>query len=480
MLRSMSRSTLKCSCLMMLGLVALALPTANGQDKGPVKRSELSLVQVHITTETLPVVEIQGRVIPINGPKLLNQFPPFTGMVIDDKGHVLVSLGYTWVYIDQQNPNVEVLDSQGQNHPARLIGIDQSLMVAVLSCPGASLKRSPFCEHCDFKDGDTIIIPLFTDTRTSQFESARILSVSTGADLSGTNGWTLRIDRPLSVEGAPLLNTRGEVIGLIADNPIAQVSEGPGGGVTILPDILTVTQMLSSAEKIIKAGGDIQSGWLGVSFDPKLNDGPGVMITSIERDSPANRAGMLPGDIMTKWNGSVIRDPLKLMREVENTPLGSKAAIEVLREGRAVQISAVIEARKPQDNSEKMVLSFPQMMSLSGASSSPSNQQLQSVLGIDALALTPQLAGALQLPVRAGLLIYNVSPGTSFAVAGIEALDVILTVDGVQVQNPQALYDHIKSRGWGGSLVLRFIHKGKELSKTIQLPKLGGTRKHPF
>jgi serine protease Do len=468
---------------MMLGVILLAVPAANGQGKAPGKPTELNLVQVNITTETIgdpmPVVEFDGKIIQNYRPRIVKLFPS-TGIVLDDKGHVLAFLGYTWVDIYQRKPRVEVVDAQGQRHAAKLIGIDQSVRVAVILCQGAALKKTPLCEHCEFKDGDTIIVPLLHDPGPSQFETARILSVSNGADSSGAGGWSLRIDRPLSVVGAPLLNPRGEVIGLIADQPDVEFSAAQHGTVTVLPDILPVPQMLNAANKIIKTGGDIQTGWLGVQVNPEANLDSGVMITQVESDSPAHKAGLLPGDIMMRWNGAAIRDPLKLIQVVENTPLGSKAAIVVLRQGRAMEFSAVIEARKPQDTQDKLVFAFPEAMPFPGAQAADPDALMQAALGIAALALTPQLAGALQLPVQTGLLVGSVNPQTAFAVAGIEAGDVILMVDGVQVQSPQNFFDHIKSRGWGSRLILRLLHKGKIESSTVQLPKLpAASKKHP-
>lgn len=468
---------------MMLGVVILAVPAANGQGKAPGKPTELNLVQVNITTETIrdpmPVVEFDGKIIQNYRPRIVKLFPS-TGIVLDDKGHVLTFLGYTWVDIYQRKPRVEVVDAQGQRHAANLIGIDQSVRVAVILCQGAALKKTLLCEHCEFKDGDTIIVPLLQDPSASQFETARILSVSNGADPSGASGWSLRIDRPLSVVGAPLLNPRGEVIGLIADQPDVEVSAAQHGTVTVLPNILPVPQMLNAANKIIKTGGDIQTGWLGVQVNPEAHLDSGVMITQVESDSPAHKAGLLPGDIMMRWNGAAIQDPLKLIQVVENTPLGSRAAIVVLRQGRAMEFSAVIEARKPQDTHDKLVFAFPEAMPFPGAQAADPDALMQAALGIASLALTPQLAGALQLPVQTGLLVGSVNPQTAFAVAGIEAGDVILMVDGVQVQNPQNFYDHIKSRGWGSRLILRLLHKGKIESSTVQLPKLpAASKKHP-
>ena len=143
--------------------------------------------------------------------------------------------------------------------------------------------------------------------------------------------------------------------------------------------------------------------------------------------------------------------------------------------------TAVIEARKPEQPSEKLQLDLPGLMALPGAQITAGDVQLQTWLGIDVAPLTQQLARSFQLPVGNGLLVLNVNKQTAFDLAGVLAGDVIVGVDGLQISDPRAFYDHVKSRGVGSSLVLRILHRGVALSKTIQVPRLpGSSRKHKF
>jgi S1-C subfamily serine protease len=175
-------------------------------------------------------------------------------------------------------------------------------------------------------------------TRVAQFESAPVLSVNSGGSRSG---WAIQISRPLSVVGAPLFNSQNQVIGIMADQPSQVAGETPRFDITIL----TTSQMLNSANKIIKAGGDIPTGWLGVGTASESQSKSGVTISNVNDDSPAFKAGLLPGDVMTKWNGTAIRDEGKLIEMVQNTPIVSKADIEILREGQPLKLTAVIGVR---------------------------------------------------------------------------------------------------------------------------------------
>jgi S1-C subfamily serine protease len=466
------------SCLFLMGTMFVLTSSAARAQDSPSLKAEQTLVQVNFVTEMLGApesFEIAGQIIRDYRPKIIGLFPS-TGLVIDDKGHVLTFLGYRWVYINARNPRVEIIDSQEGKYPAELVGIDQGVGVAVVHAQSGRLKRTPVCESCELKGDTTVTVPILDGPKVSQFENAQILSVSTGGGTPGGGSeWAIRISRPLDVLGAPIFNAQHQVIGLISDQQPAVIPPVPRLNVTVL----LASQMLNSANKIIKAGGDIQTGWLGVYPASQAGSGNGIIIAEVAKDSPAFRAGLLPGDTMVKWNGVEIRDRLKLVQEVQNTRIGSKAIIELRREGRPVIVTAVVEARKPEEPSEKLELDLPGLMSLPGAQITTGDVQLQAWLGIDVAPLTRQLAHSFRLPVVNGLLILNVNKQTAFDLAGVLAGDIIVDVDGLRISDPQAFCDHVRSRGVGSRLALRILHGGVALSKTIQVPKLpGSSRKH--
>ena len=141
----------------LLALLLAARPaTLSGQESPRLPGPEDStLVQVNIRAETraLPEsLEISGIRIPGYSPTVVHVFPA-TGVVIDDRGHVLAFLGYRWVDLGNSELQVDVVAYGGRRVPAKLVGIDQSLGVALVSSPAAGLKRTPLCEPCEVRDG---------------------------------------------------------------------------------------------------------------------------------------------------------------------------------------------------------------------------------------------------------------------------------------------------------------------------------------
>ncbi len=459
-------------------LAALALPLAVGRASGTVEeprnsqeQAENTLVRLNITTESRGAsesIEINGKRISNYRPTIIQVFPS-TGVVLDEKGHVLTFLGYSWVDMGSNNPRVEILTSEGQRYKGKLIGIDQKLGVAVVASQEGKLKKTPICLKCEIRDGATVVTPVVEGSGFAQFEEARIVSVASLSDAEQRDGWMLTVNRPLPGVGEPILNTDHQVLGFVAGQRPS--SDDPMGARSI---VYPMSRLLSLAEKIIHVGGDILTGWLGIYLEDYHSAfGNGVLVTQVEDNSPAQKAGLAPEDILLKWNGKQIKNERQFIRLVEDSKIGSKIALEVLRGGRAINLSTLIEARKPSETSGKLALSFPNFVTIPGREgvADSGTDQPRPRVGIETVQLTPELADFLHIPGQSGLLVLKVDQRTAANQAGVLVGDVILAVDGERILDPQIFSSHIQSRGWGGRLMLKLLRKGAERTTIIHLPK---------
>jgi Do/DeqQ family serine protease len=147
--------------------------------------------------------------------------------------------------------------------------------------------------------------------------------------------------------GGALVNIRGEVIGM--NTWIASTTGGSIGLGFALP--------INNAKKAISDlidKGEYQSGWIGIgmsSLDKATASElgadlkKGAFASSVFKKSPADKAGILPGDVIQKVNGQEIKSSEQLSRIVADLPLGKAASVEVLRDGKSVNLSATIEKR---------------------------------------------------------------------------------------------------------------------------------------
>jgi serine protease Do len=470
----LGRNTYRSGFLTLGALLALSVCGAvagEREQKDSREQAETTLVRLNITTEnrgSSESVEINGKRIADYHPTIIQVFPS-TGVVMDEQGHVLTFLGYRWVDIRSPSPRIDIFTSEGQKYKGKLIGIDQSMGVAVVLALEGKLKKTPICVRCEMHDGTTVVTPIVEGSVFQQFKTAQILSVGPLANAAEQGSLLVTINQPLPGVGEPILNTEHHVLGFVASQKPS--SDDPMG---VRSAVYLMSQLLNSAERIIQAGGDIRTGWLGVYLaDNRLPSGKGVMIKQIEEDSPAQRAGLIPQDTLVKWNGKEILDARQFIQLVQNTSIGSRISLEVLRQGKPLALSALIEARKPNEAPEKFVFNFPGTISIPGQEGVPDKGAEVPLprIGIETTPLTPELADALHMPGQTGLLVLKVSERMAAGQAGVLDGDVIVSADGERISDPQSFASHIRRHGWGGRLVLKLLRKGVERTAIIRLPK---------
>ena len=463
------KTTSRCAVLIVFLLHAPALLSQdNNRQKTAPERS--SLVQVNIIrtiTDTGPgeTVSINGQKISNYRPKIIHMFPS-TGVVIDDKRHVLIFLGYRWIDVQGEPRRIDIVTSRGDRFPAKMVGIDQSSGIAVLRCEGGPLEQTPLCTRCEIRDGATVVTPLPERLGANQFQSAQVVSVG-GAAEGAQGGWIVRVNREFPGIGEPLLDERFRVLGFIAKQMPSK--QDPAGMQTIA---YPITPLLTSAQKILSTGGDIHTGWLGVYLDDAAPPGSsGVAIKSLLRESPASKAGLAPQDVLMKWDGMRIHDAWQFIRLVKETPPGTRVNLEILRKGRPMALTPVIETRRKDETPGTFILNFPEEITPDGISFRRKEvPQPRPRLGMGILPLTPQLAEYLKVTARVGLLVSAVEPHMPAARAGVQVGDIILTVDGQRIVDFQEFSAHIEERNWGSTITLKLLRRGEEQTIQVALP----------
>jgi len=443
-------------------LLAPAISRSQTPDAAFVPADAAStLARVTFVTETQGTpghFVFDGRLISDYRPKIYRVYPT-TGVVLDERGHVLSFLGYRWVDLQGTEPRIEVSTVGGEKSPGRLIGIDQSLGVAVVRSEGRQVKVTPLCTKCEIRPDETVFVPVLDKMGAAEYQTVRIVDIGTVPGMGSAGMWRINLSRPLDETGKPLLNSARQVLGYIANGEL----------------FYPISQLLTSAEKVLQAGGDIRTGWLGIYVEmqqePSLPAVAGVKIKDVERESPAEKSGLIAGDLLRSWNGRKIGDARNFIRMVQNTPIGSQVSFEILRNGKALVLSALIEARKPRSMQERFVFSFPEGSLAEGSGAAGGfGATPQALWGIDTIALTPKLAEVFRIPIRSGLLVSDIRLQQAFDQAGVEVGDVILQADGRPVTDPGAFYTLIHSLGPGAQVTLKLYRKGAERLTTIRIP----------
>ncbi|MBI4902766.1 MAG: PDZ domain-containing protein [Acidobacteria bacterium] len=199
----------------------------------------------------------------------------------------------------------------------------------------------------------------------------------------------------------------------------------------------------------------------------KLSEERGVEITKVEENTPAEKAGLKVGDVVTEYNGQRVEGTEQFIRFVRETPAGRNVKLTVIRNGNSQVLTAMIEARKAKawesgEFSMPAIPNIPQMLEIPR----PIMGWRTGALGIEAEAVSAQLAEF--FGVKQGVLVRSVSKDSSAEKAGIKAGDVITKVDDKAVASPSDVTRAI-GQSKDKSLAVTVIRDRKEMSLNVKI-----------
>ena len=237
--------------------------------------------------------------------------------------------------------------------------------------------------------------------------------------------------------GGPLLNIKGEVIGI--NTAIINYAQSIGFSIP--------SNMVKHVVSQLVEHGEVHRGWLGVGIDPvteevakrtKGQEGVGVIINSVFEGDPAHRAGLKVGDIILKIGGSDIDSPNKMIRVIGAITPGQTINLDILRNGKTRVVPVKLESRK--DKSRPLANLPP--LSPSGLGFSVEN-----------------LGKSKNMPD--GVLVSEVNPKSSAASKGLQTGDLIMAVNGDPVTN-QSEFDSLIDKIQKGGPVFLLIWRNDE------------------
>ena len=369
-----------------------------------------------------------------------------SGFIIDEDGHILTNY-----HVVEDADEIKVILKDHKEFDAKVIGRDAKTDLALIKIKSwKGLQLIKLGDSDEIRVGDWVLAignPFGLDHTVT----AGIISAKGRVIGAGPYDNFLQTDASINPgnSGGPLINLKGEVIGINT----AIFAGGQGIGFAI--PINTAKDLLSQ----LKDKGKVTRGWLGVMIQKvtpdlaksfNLKDEAGALVGDVTPGSPADKAGIKPGDIIIEFDGKAIKEMNELPRLVAAVPVGKMAEVKVLREGKIQTFKVQV-----QELDDKQMAAGP--------------SQGKGSLGLSVQEFTPELARHYRMDYEPGILVTQVQEGSPADEAGIQEGDLIKEVNRKPVKDLKTYQHLINSIKKGGNVLLRVKRGGMNLFVSLRL-----------
>ncbi|MGA2390365.1 MAG: Do family serine endopeptidase [Candidatus Sulfotelmatobacter sp.] len=346
-----------------------------------------------------------------------------SGVIISPDGYIVTN---NHVVAGAVDINVTMKDRR--IFKAKLIGADPLTDLAVIKIDGANLPNAPWGNSTELRPGQTVLAfgnPFgfrFTVTRGIVSGLNRPNPFSKNGHAPGSFIQTDAAINPGN-SGGPLVDARGEVIGI--NTFLVSNSDSFSGMGFAIP-----TQIVRPTVDALIRDGKVSHGYMGIGISDvtpenakffHVDNDEGAIVTQVENDSPAAKAGLKVGDVVTGIDGEKVSDASALQIEVGQKQPGTSIKLDVLRDGKNVSVPVRLEALGNHDHRGQ---------------EESSNANGKPRWGLGLADMTPEMREQLQASGDVhGAVIEQVQPGSAADNAGLQRGDVIVQVNRQPMQN---------------------------------------------
>jgi serine protease Do len=402
--------------------------------------------------------------------EFFNHFPPFpngkaqkyreqslgSGVIVSPDGYIVTNS-----HVIEQSSEIKVSLYDKRSFRARIIGIDTKTDIAIIRIDAKDLPVIPWGDAEKLQVGE-FVLAIGNPFLLSHTVTMGIVSAVGRADV-GIAAYEDFIQTDAAINpgnsGGPLVNIRGELVGI--NTAIFSRTGGYQGIGFAVPSNMVKAVM----EQLIKAG-KVTRGWIGITIQeltPELSQqfglkySQGVLVSDVSRGGPAQRAGIMRGDIILEYDGKKVQDVGALRNAVAQSVIGARVPVRIIRRDKEITLSATV-IELPADGAEARTRSMQK------------SDSAENVLaGMRVIDLNAAIAK--QLGVESdekGVVIVSIEPGTPADDADLRRGDVVTEINRQRISNLND-FNKIIARIKPGDNVLLFVDRiGKKFYTTVE------------
>lgn len=362
-----------------------------------------------------------------------------SGFIISQDGYIVTNY-----HVIEDAADIKVTLTTRQQFDAKLIGGDAKTDLALLKIEADELLPMVPAGNSDNLEVGEWVMAIGNPFGLGHTVTTGIVSAKGRTIGAGPYDDFIQTDASINPgnSGGPLFNMRGEVIGINT----AIVPQGQGIGFAIPSNMaLNILRQLSGEGKVTR-------GWLGVAIQQlspelmqafKLDTNNGALIADVIADSPAKKAGLKRGDIIVGFNGETVQESGELPRLVATMPPGTKATVDIIREGEALSIPVTLGTLE-EDEAQAVAKAKPSEVEVS--------------LGLRVEPITPDIATSLKLDNTDGVVVSGVDADGPAAEAGLRRGDVVREINRLPI-NDLGDYETVTSNLRTDTTVLLLVER---------------------
>lgn len=433
---------------------------------GDIKKNEIDIKE--IIKKVFPsVVKVES----MNGMRKVA-----TGVVIEEQGYIV-----TTALVSPIGTDIFVKTSDGETYKADFIGMDPVTHLALIKAETRKWKSIEWGEKEDLESGSWISVVSISPENSPAVTEGIVSTV-------GRDQLRLNVVVMPGSSGSPVLNDRGEMVGLIRgvysgqttfdmykDDDMERSFRGgslslsivgtPVSGLAVAIPVDVVKKVTSE----IKEKGKVQRGWLGISIIE--NQVGEVEVIDVEEESPARIAGLKKGDIIIEFNGEEVTGTRMLAHEIRMHKPGDKVNMTIKRDQETntlkFELGEYSEKSIMAEFKEKFPLLFsPDRFKLEKITKPEKGSYYiidkeRNYIGVYLEEINRDLSEYFGVSEGTGLLVTKVVKDGPADKAGLEVGDVIIKADGNRIETRKQIGEIIQKKKKNEAMSLEVLRKGK-------------------